>query len=177
MSFLLLLWASGISELQEVLGGGALFRDWVESLEVIYSKGNQGIWFSYTLFSTRRFFLSFVIWFMRWLICHNRKLGKMFSAPSHAVKGRGYDLVWLCCRCAGRKKFESSPVLSDMGQWRTWRSWRKWKDFLGFQGLFFFRVGGWRGAGAQVSIEHDGSNILENKQETHTLSFSLLHVE
>lgn len=37
-------------------------------------------------------FLSIVAWFMRWLIRHNHKLGKMFSAPSHAVRGRACDL-------------------------------------------------------------------------------------
>lgn len=50
------------------------------------------------------------------------------------------------------------------------------KIFLVFQGLFFYMLG----AGSQVSIEHDGSNILENKHivtETHTLSFSLLLIE
>lgn len=85
-------------------------------------------------------------WFMRRLICHNHKLGKMFSAPSHAVKCMGCDLghmdllpLWRAEEVWNRGR--SSP---DMGQWRMWRPRRKWKGFLVFQGLFFsmFENGG-----------------------------------
>lgn len=49
--------------------------------------------------------------------------------------------------------------------------------FSCFQSLFSYVSGARWVLGSQVSIEHDGSNILKNKHmlaETHTLSFSLL---
>lgn len=69
----------------------------------------------------------------------------MFSAPSHAVKGKGFDLEEICCCCVGRRRFESGPVFSDMVQWRMWRPWKKKTDFLVVKMYVFLPVGGMEG--------------------------------
>lgn len=87
--------------------------------------------------------LSFVAWFMWWLIRRNHKLGKMFSAPSHAVKSVG--LWFRACRSVAAVKGGrgSNRARSAL----TWVNGecegpgRKWKAFLVFQGLFFYVLG------------------------------------
>lgn len=91
--------------------------------------------------------------------------------------------MWTRGCCEGRKRFASSPVRLGHGSAENVKA-------LGGSGTasFFFEVyfsyllgdGKWMGGLLvfMVSMEHDGSNILENKQsvaESHTLSLALLH--
>lgn len=91
--------------------------------------------------------------------------------------------MWTRGCCEGRKRFASSLVRLGHGSAENVKS-------LGGSGTasFFLVVyfsyllgdGGWMGGLLvfMVSMEHDGSNILENKQavaESHTLSLALLH--
>ena len=107
---------------------------------------------------------------MQRLIRHSHKLGKTFSAPSHAVGTRGDDMEHATPRPTPTRV--SGEGEGPEGSAET-------SPFS----VFIFpcmccRTEGF--AGFQASIGHDGSNKLENKHaaaESRTLSCSLLHIE
>lgn len=121
--------------------------------------------------------LSFVAWFMWWLILRHRKLGKMFSAPSHAVRGKGCDLERADLRVLWREEGGSNRARASA----TWVS----AECEGPRGSgkisFFFKVyfstcwgmeGCWF-SGLKKKIKKP--NNLENKHtvtERHTVSLS-----
>lgn len=116
---------------------------------------------------------------MRWLIRHNHKLGKMFSAPSHAVKGRGYDLGHVDLLLLWREEeVRIEPGSLRRGSVENVKAREEGERFSYFSRFIFLCVGGWMGAGLQVSIEHDRSNILKNKHtlaETHFVILFIAH--
>ena len=120
------------------------------------------LFFFLSFFQTAFFVLS---WFMHWLIHHNHKLGKMFSAPSHAVKTGSCDLGprGPACHCEGRKRFQLDPVRFDTGQWRIRRPWRKWKDSPRFSEVYF-------PARRRVEGSRFRSNVADQTsfEQTHT---------
>lgn len=104
---------------------------------------------------------------MHWLICHNHKLGKMFSAPLHAVKGRGCDLGHVDLLPLWREEVRVEPGPLWHGSVESVKDLEEVERFSFFFKVYFSVHWGWRGGSFQVSIEHDGSNILENK---HTIT-------
>lgn len=177
-------------------GGGGHFRDWFESAEAIYSEAvtsseieirdsfHQGFRFIYwsATHSTTRFvfpdnLVSFVAWFMRRLIRHNHKLGKMFSAPSHAVNGKGFDLEHVDPRLLWREeevRIEPGPLWH--GSMENVKALEEVVGFSCFSRFIFLHVGGWRGAGFagfKLNMMDQTSWKINTQSQRRTLCHSL----
>lgn len=140
--------------------------------------------FYYFFFFTRQLsfcFFFFVIWFMRWLIRPNHKLGKMFSAPSHAVSGRG--LWFRACRFAAAVKGGGSSRAGPLryGSVETVKAQKEVESFFSvcFSGFIFLCIG--EGGGLvfrfQLNMMDQTCWKINIQSQTNSLSSFLLLVE
>lgn len=93
------------------------------------------------------------------LIHHNHKLGKMFSAPSHAVKTEAGDLVRVDLPPLWREEaFPTGPGSLRHGSAEAAEAPRKVERFSHLSTVYFWAV-----LVTRFQLEPDGSNSLQNK--------------